>query len=78
MNYMSCLEFVILPVLKHGPRSASIYRVFWWQTKGRNESDRYQPFMGAVSSVSDTCLKDARKVYACDPKDGELCVSRLK
>ena len=35
-----CLNGFILPVLKHGPRSLGELRVFGWQTRTHNESNR--------------------------------------
>ena len=70
------------PVLKHGPRSPTRSRVFEWQTRTRNESEevrtlvatggthaRTRPLRGEGFEVERACR---------DPKDGELCPSRVK
>ena len=56
---------IFAPVLKHGPRSLTVLRVYGCKTPARNESD------GLFK-------KRLSKHYCWDPKDGELCLNRVK
>lgn len=78
----------IRPVLKHGPRSLACARVIGWKTYWRNESkgrlDRliWDPFgFGQAahhSPVLTACSRAEVERTRWDPKDGELCLSRMK
>ena len=66
------------PVLKHGPRSLTCLRVFGCKTRARNESDGWEPLRGHRRPWLTFC--DAHEAeHACwVPKDGELCLNRVK
>ena len=49
-------------------------RVFWWQTTGRNESER--EFQLRPTMIF--CERFENEHTCWDPKDGELCLSRVK
>ena len=78
----------IRPVLKHGPRSVVIAQAIGCKTYKRNESEA-----GLVSVICDPCIFGCAAQHSpmpaacsgvevernyCDPKDGELCLSRMK
>ena len=67
------------PVLKHGPRSLTCLRVFGWQTRARNESESWDLCRGEHRRP-DLMFTDGSAVeHVCwDPKDGELCLNRVK
>ena len=67
------------PVLKHGPRSLTCLRVFGWKTRARNESESWDPCHGEHRRP-DLMFTDGSAVkHVCwDPKDGELCLNRVK
>ena len=70
------------PVLKHGPRSLTYMRVFGWQTLMRNESDRWDLRIFFVKCTIGRPWS-AGEWFECehrrrDPKDGELCMTRVK
>ena len=69
------------PVLKHGPRSLTSVRVLEWQTLARNK----RTAVGALHITARRTM--ARQWYSYprraehsrwDPKDGELCLDRMK
>ena len=76
------------PVLKHGPRSLAYTRVIGWKTHRRNESEG--PLVGLIcdplcygaaeqhSPVSTACSGAEDERTRWYPKDGELCLSRMK
>ena len=67
------------PVLKHGPRSLTCPRVFGWKTRARNESERLGPSRGGHRRPDQTFCDGSAVERACwDPKDGELCLNRVK
>lgn len=67
------------PVLKHGPRSLTCTRVFGWKTRARNESESWDPCRGGHRCPDQTFCDGSAVERACwDPKDGELCLSRVK
>ena len=69
------------PVLKHGPRSLTCVRVFGWQTPTRRETE-YCPSpgkKGRTAGRATRVLPVAEQEHPCwDPKDGELCLCRVK
>ena len=67
------------PVLKHGPRSLTCLRVFGWKTRARNESESWDLCRGEHRRP-DLMFTDGSAVeHVCwDPKDGELCLNRVK
>lgn len=75
----------MLPVLKHGPRSEQLSRVFGLEAQARNESERRWdpgPRHGRTIGRSRSCactdnrFEQERQFF--DPKDGELKVIRAK
>ena len=68
------------PVLKHGPRSLTCSRVFGWKTRARNESERLGPLFAWGHRRPDLSYCDGSEAerVCWDPKDGELCLSRVK
>ena len=67
------------PVLKHGPRSLTYLRVFGWKTRARNESESWDPCRGEHRRPDQTfCDGSAVEHVGWDPKDGELCLNRVK
>ena len=69
------------PVLKHGPRSLTYVRVFGWQTRLRNESELDEDPMLCVVHHRPILISFDRFEYehiCWDPKDGELCLGRMK
>ena len=53
-------------------------RVGGWQTRGRKEPERWDPF-GAHHRPTMIFCERFESEHACwDPKDGELCLSRAK
>ena len=60
-------------------------RVIGWQTQGRNESKlRHVGGLGAARRPACTMTRSTPLVpievehHGCDPKDGELCLTRVK
>jgi hypothetical protein len=72
-----CRNGFLYPVLKHGPRSLTYVRVQGCQTPVRNESDS-----GCIISQSAGLNPSGERSeceHTCwDPKDGELCLNRVK
>ena len=67
------------PVLKHGPRSPTRPRVFGWKTRARNESKSWDLCRGGHRRPDQTFCDGSAVERACwDPKDGELCLNRVK
>jgi hypothetical protein len=67
------------PVLKHGPRSLTCPRVFGCKTRARNESESRDPCRGEHRRPDQTfCDGSAVERVCWDPKDGELCLNRVK
>ena len=67
------------PVLKHGPRSLTCTRVFGWKTCARNESKSWDLCRGGHRRPDQTfCDGSAVERVCWDPKDGELCLNRVK
>ena len=67
----------LYPVLKHGPRSLTYVRVQGCQTPVRNESDSGWNF--AQSAGLNPSGERSECEHTCwDPKDGELCLNRVK
>jgi hypothetical protein len=67
------------PVLKHGPRSLTCPRVFGWKTRARNESESWDLCRGGHRRPDQTFCDGSAVERACwDPKDGELCLNRVK
>ena len=67
------------PVLKHGPRSLTYPRVFGWKTRARNESKSWDLCRGGHRRPDQTfCDGSAVERVCWDPKDGELCLNRVK
>ncbi len=67
------------PVLKHGPRSLTCLRVFGWQTRARHESESWDPCRGEHRRPDQTFCDGSAVEHVCwDPKDGELCLNRVK
>ena len=67
------------PVLKHGPRSLTCPRVFGWKTHARNESESWDLCHGGHRRPDQTfCDGSAVERVCWDPKDGELCLNRVK
>ena len=67
------------PVLKHGPRSLTCTRVFGWKTRARNESKSWDLCRGGHRRPDQTfCDGSAVERVCWDPKDGELCLNRVK
>ena len=67
------------PVLKHGPRSLTCLRVFGWKTRARNESESWDPCRGEHRRPYQTYCDGYAVEHVCwDPKDGELCLNRVK
>ena len=67
------------PVLKHGPRSLTCPRVFGWKTRARNESESWDLCRGGHRRPDQTfCDGSAVERVCWDPKDGELCLNRVK
>jgi hypothetical protein len=66
------------PVLKHGPRSATLSRVFGWKTHARNESESRYPTRGHRRPSLMFSEGLAVERVCCDPKDGELFLRRVK
>ena len=72
-----CRNGFLSPVLKHGPRSLTYVRVQGWQTPVRNESDSGWTF--AQSAGLNPSGERSGCEHTCwDPKDGELCLNRVK
>ena len=65
----------IRPVLKHGPRSLMRVRVHGLKTCERNESDSWEI---CTSGRLINCERFELEHTCQDPKDGELCLWRLK
>ena len=54
-------------------------RVFGWQTQMRNESDGYDPARAQYLPNLKSCTDGFEQEHICwDPKDGELCLNRVK
>ena len=84
----------IRPVLKHGPRSAAAARVEGWsKPRERNEGEgerlgarrgeSRRPSVGGRAAHRRPIRRHAVAGFewergCCDPKDGELCLSRVK
>ena len=67
------------PVLKHGPRSLTCLRVFGWKTRARNESESWDLCRGDHRRPDQTFCDGSAVEHVCwDPKDGELCLNRVK
>ena len=67
------------PVLKHGPRSLTYLRVFGWKTRARNESESWDLCRGEHRRPDQTFCDGSAVEHVCwDPKDGELCLNRVK
>ena len=68
------------PVLKHGPRSLTCLQVFGWKTRARSESELGRdPCRGEHRRPDQTFCDGSAVEHACwDPKDGELCLNRVK
>ena len=67
------------PVLKHGPRSLTCLQVFGWKTRVRNESESWDPCRGEHRRPDQTFCDGSAVEHVCwDPKDGELCLNRVK
>ena len=67
------------PVLKHGPRSLTCLRVFGWKTRARNESESWDLCRGGHRRPDQTFCDGSAVEHVCwDPKDGELCLNRVK
>ena len=64
-NWLTKFAVRLYPVLKHGPRSLTVWRVFWWQTIMRNESERKAG--GLISSSTSVrwkiFLKPVRQIH---------------
>ena len=72
---------LIRPVLKHGPRSLTCERVSGWQTPTRRETEQVpEPYNnGRTAGRAMWVLPVAEQELVCwDPKDGELCLCRVK
>jgi hypothetical protein len=67
------------PVLKHGPRSLTCTRVFGCKTRARNESESWDLCRGGHRRPYQM-FSDGYEVERVrwDPKDGELCLNRVK
>ena len=77
----------VRPVLKHGPRSLTCARVIGWQTDWRNESEHMGSWYCTVLYCTGRTVTPfqllsssgaAEERTRWDPKDGELCLSRMK
>jgi hypothetical protein len=67
------------PVLKHGPRSLTCLRVFGWKTQARNESESWDLCHGEHRRPDQIFCDGSAVEHVCwDPKDGELCLNRVK
>ena len=67
------------PVLKHGPRSLTCPRVFGWKTRARNESESWEGCRGLHRRPDLRFIEGSAVERVCwDPKDGELCLNRVK
>ena len=67
------------PVLKHGPRSLTCARVFGWKTHTRNESESWEGCRGLHRRPDLRFIEGPAVERVCwDPKDGELCLNRVK
>ena len=67
------------PVLKHGPRSLTCPRVFGWKTRARNESESWEGCRGLHRRPDLRFIDGSAVERVCwDPKDGELCLNRVK
>ena len=67
------------PVLKHGPRSLTCPRVFGWKTRARNESESWEGCHGLHRRPDLRFIDGSAVERVCwDPKDGELCLNRVK
>ena len=67
------------PVLKHGPRSLTCLQVFGWKTQARNESESWDLCRGEHRHPDQIFCDGSAVEHVCwDPKDGELCLNRVK
>ena len=66
------------PVLKHGPRSQSSMRVFGCQTPTRNESERRWELRRIIDRSWCSRMDLSKSIWGSDPKEGELCLYRVK
>jgi hypothetical protein len=73
-----CRNGLKRPVLKHGPRSLTCVRVFEWQTRARNESVMWDPSRGHHGPILISLDRFESEHKCWDPKDGELCLDRMK
>ena len=68
----------VSPVLKHGPRSLTYVRVQGCQTPVRNESDSGWTFWAQSAGLNPSGEWSECEHTCWDPKDGELCLNRVK
>ena len=68
----------LYPVLKHGPRSLTYVRVYEWQTHMRNESNSGWTFWAQSAGHNPSGERSECEHTCWDPKDGELCLNRVK
>ena len=67
------------PDLKHGPRSQTCPRVFGWKTRARSESESWEGCRGLHRRPDLRFIEGSAVERVCwDPKDGELCLNRVK
>ena len=53
--------------------------MFGWKTRARNESESWDPRRGGHRRPDQTFCDGSAVERACwDPKDGELCLNRVK
>ena len=63
-------------VSKHEPRSLALTRVVGWKTLMRNESKRWDPSGAPSADEFSDSIEHERNCW--DPKDGELCLNRVR
>ena len=68
----------LYPVLKHGPRSLTYVRVQGCQTPVRNESNSGRTFWALSAGLNPSGERSECEHTCWDPKDGELCLNRVK
>lgn len=74
--YMNSHNINKSPVLKHGPRSLPVWQVFGRKPRMRNESE-CGTFLCTTRGRSTYLIRSVEPVW-WDPKDGELCLNRVK
>ena len=73
-----CRNGFLSPVLKHGPRSLTYVRVQRWKTSVRNESDSGWTLVAQSAGLNPSGERSECEHTCWDPKDGELCLNRVK